>query len=104
MVTFAKILTFHLPSDEVASLLEILDARLTPRSEQHHGFRGLLCLEMSEGPNRSQVFVVSKWDHANLVEAEEIAARWWDEASEVLGVGIARSTCEVLRDIPGYHP
>lgn len=83
------------------SLLEFLDARLGPGCVKHKDFRGLLCLEQSEGPNRTQVFVVSTWAGANLKETGDVADRLWDEASEVLGAGIARSMCQVLRDIPG---
>jgi hypothetical protein len=101
MTTSAKVVTFHLPSEQVGSLLEFLDANLGPRYVEHPGFRGLLCLEQSEGASRIQVLVVSIWDDAGLADGEDVADRLWDEASEALGVGIARNTCKVLRAIPG---
>jgi hypothetical protein len=101
MSTFAKVLTFHLPSEQVGSLLEFLDANLGPQYVEHPGFRGLLCLELSEGPSRIQVFVVSIWDDASRPEGDDVTDRLWDEASDALGVGIARNTCKVLRAIPG---
>jgi hypothetical protein len=101
MATFAQVLTFHLPSEQIPSLLEILDTQLTPPYAQHRSFRGLTCLELREGPHRSHISVVSLWDDSETHGAEQLADRSWDDASELLGVGIARQTCRVLRRVPG---
>ena len=104
MATFARVLTFHLPSEQITSLLEIFDEGLAPRYAGHPGFGGLLCLELREGSSRSQIYVVSLWDDTKIKDSNDIADRWWDDASEVLGIGIARHRCRVLRDIPGHTP
>jgi hypothetical protein len=104
MATFARVLTFHLPSEQITSLLEIFDERLAPRYASHPAFGGLLSLELREGSSRSQIYVVSLWDDTLVKDSTDIADRWWDDASEVLGIGIARHRCRVLRDIPGHTP
>lgn len=103
MARFAKVLTLHLPSEQIASLLELLDAGLVPSHVNHPGFQGLLCLEQCEGANRSQISVVLSWDDANFEDEDDVADRWWAEISEVLGVGVARSTWTILRDIPRHR-
>lgn len=89
MAIFVKVLTLHVPSEQISSLLELLDAGLVPSHVDHPGFRGLLCLEQCEGANRSQISVVLSWDDANFEDEDDIADRWWAEVSEVLGVGVA---------------
>jgi hypothetical protein len=101
MVSFAKVLTLHLPSEKVDALLDIFDVDLAPRYVGHPGFRGLLCLELGADTSRSQIYVVSLWDEAMVEDSDDPADRWWDDASEVLGIGIARHTAQVLREIPG---
>jgi hypothetical protein len=101
MATHATLLTLHLPSEKMNDLLEVLDGRLTPLCGEHAGFRGLLCLESGEALGRSQVFIVSLWDYTNFEEIKEAAEQLADDASEVLGVGVSRQSCWILRDIPG---
>jgi len=103
MATVAKVLTFHLPAEQIPPLLEIFDGELAPKYAGHPGFRGLLCLELGEGASRSQIYVVSMWDDTQVDDSGDISDRWWDDASEVLSIGIARHRCRVLRDMPG-HP
>jgi len=47
---------------------------------------------------------VSMWDDAEVEDAGDLSDRWWDDAAEVLAIGIARHRCKVLRDLPGYAP
>jgi len=101
MTTFARVLTFHLPSEQVASILDVFDRDIAPRYSGHRGFRGLLCLELGEGSSRSQIYVVSLWDGASVGDADDASDHWWDDASAALGIGIARHRCRVLREVPG---
>ena len=103
MARFAKVLTLHLPSEQIASLLNLLDDGLVARHMDHPGFRGLLCLEQDEGANRSQISVVLSWDDENFEYEDDAVDRWWAEVAEVFGVGVARSTWTVLRDIPRHR-
>jgi heme-degrading monooxygenase HmoA len=102
MATHAAMLMLHLPSEKMNDLLEMLDGRLAPRCGEHPGFRGLLCLESGEALGRSQVFVVSLWDNATFEEIEDAAEQLANDASEFLGVGVARQSCWILRDMPGH--
>ena len=105
MAAIAKVLTFHLPPEQVTSLLEIFDSDLAPQYTGHRGFRGLLCLEVAAGASRRQIYVVSLWEEdGNVGDAEDLADRWWDDTSDALGVGIARQRYRVLRDISGQAP
>lgn len=47
---------------------------------------------------------MSIWDDADLPAGEDVMDHLWDEASDALGVGIARNTCKVLKAIPGSSP
>ncbi len=104
MATVAKVLTFHLPAEQMAPFLEIFDGELAPRYAGHPGFLGLLCLESGEGASRSQIYVVSMWDDTKAEDAGDLPDRWWDDATEDLAVGIARHRYRVLRDMPGHTP
>ncbi|HEY7948037.1 MAG TPA: hypothetical protein VID75_10180 [Acidimicrobiales bacterium] len=101
MTTVARVLTFHLPSEQVDSLLELFDRDIAPRYCGRGGFRGLLFLEMGEGSSRSQMSVVSLWDEASVEDPDDATDRWWDDAADELGIGIARYRSRVLRDIRG---
>jgi hypothetical protein len=101
MATHATLLTLHLPSEKMNDLLEVLDGKLIPRCGEHQGFRGLLCLESGEALGRSQVFIVSLWDQANFEDIREAAEQLADDASEILGVGVSRQSCWILRHVPG---
>lgn len=104
MATHAAMLMFHLPFEKRTDLLELLDGRLGPRCREHPGFRRLLCLESSEALGRGQIFVFLLWDDATFEEIAELADVLGDEASQALGVGVARHGCWVVRSIPGDDP
>jgi hypothetical protein len=100
MAPIARVLTFHLPSEQVNALLQVFDHDLGPRYAGHPDFRGLLCLELGQGTSRSQIYVISLWDETMVQDSEDATDGWWDGAAEALGLGIARHHCRVLRDIP----
>jgi len=104
MASVAKVLTFHLPAEQIGPLLENFDRHLSPRYTEHPGFRGLLCLELGERASRSQIYVVALWEDDAAADSGDLSDRWWDDASEALGIGIARHRCRVLRDVPGEPP
>jgi hypothetical protein len=45
--------------------------------------------------------VVSLWDEASVEDPDDATDRWWDDAADELGIGIARYRSRVLRDIRG---
>jgi hypothetical protein len=95
----ATVVTLHLPSAQVPELLQRLDDWVAPLCREHPDFRRLFCLESMDGPDRSQVTIVSLWNGAPSPQAEDFLDRLWDDTSQVLGVGIARQCSRVLRDV-----
>jgi hypothetical protein len=100
-MTSARVLSFHVDSDELDDVTEALDG-VTEQFSRNPDFRGLLCLE--HGGLRHEIVILTLWDGDGLeaTRAESEVARARIAATTDLGVS---SKCfEVLRLVDGSVP
>jgi len=97
-VTRARVLTFHIDSDELVGLSEALDG-VTDMFAHLLDFRGLLCL--AHDGVRKEIVVITLWDGEGLEATQDGSERARRRIASTTDLGVSSKRYEVLRLVPG---
>jgi hypothetical protein len=97
-MTRARVLTFHVDTDELPGLTKALD-EVSQVYAQQPDFRGLVCL--NHDSLRHEIMVIAFWDGQGMEETEaesEVARR---RIAETTDLGVSNKCYDVLRLVSG---
>ncbi len=97
-VTTARILTFHVNTDELAEVTKALDD-VAGHFAENPDFRGLVCLEHAS--TRHEVIVLTLWDGEGLESSHVVSEAARERIAATTDLGVTSRSYEVLRLIPG---
>jgi len=97
-MTRARVLTFHIDSDEMPGLSEALDG-VADMFAHHLDFRGLLCL--AHDGIRNEIVVITLWDGDGLEATQEGSEIARQRIASTTDLGVSSRSYEILRLIPG---
>ena len=97
-MTRARVLTFHIDSDELSALSQALDG-VADMFAHHLDFRGLVCL-VHDG-FRKEIMVITLWDGEGLEATQEGSEIARQRIASTTDLGVSSRFYEVLRLVPG---
>jgi len=97
-MTRARVLSFHIDSDELVGLSEALDGVAAMFADQSD-FRGLVCL--TRDSVRKEIMVITLWDGEGLEATQEGSDEARRRIASTTDLGVSSRSYEVLRLVPG---
>lgn len=97
-MTKARVLTFHIDTDELPGLTRALDD-VAEIYGHNKDFRGLVCLEHDSA--RHQIVVITLWDGEGLEDTEAESEIGRERVAATTDLAVSSVCYEVLRLVPG---
>jgi hypothetical protein len=97
-MTRARVLTFHIDSDEMAGLTEALDG-VADRYASCPDFRGLVCVE--HDGLRHEIVVLTLWDGEGLEATQGVSEQGRKQIAHTTDLGVSSRCFDVVRLVPG---
>ena len=97
-MTRARILSFHVDTDELPGLTAALDS-VSQMFAGHPEFRGLVCLDHDGA--RHEIIVMTLWDGQGLDDTQHDSEIARQRIAATTDLGVSSKCYEVLRLVPG---